>query len=293
MGDRVPERILELRKVPMLQPLPTPALLEIVGAFSIETVPAGAALLRRGEPVADVFWVLDGRAQYEGGKITQIGSAIGLVPALARTDAPRSAHALERLRVARIPTERLFELIEDSFDLVHALLAALGRSLHDGGRCALGKGPMGGALPRDIDFTERLVRLRMIPPFSRAPVRALARIAQNSEPVRWTRGACLWERGSEAKSAIAILSGEVQDGDVTLGAGHTAGLVTAFAGVTRSTAAYASAPLDALEIDIETLMDVIEDEDDLAFELLRVCARELLALARESDLPPDLLARAA
>lgn len=288
MHDRAPERILELRRLAMLRPLPTHALVEMLPAFSIEVCRPTVELLAQGEPVAHVAWVLEGRADCarDGRPIGSIdaGDPIGLWPALARIDAPWSARAATRIRVARISTERLFELLEDSFALVHTLLGSLATALEREGRRTLGSSAPIGALPSEIDFTERLVRLRMIPPFSRAPIRALARLAQRSEARRWPRGARIWRSGSEADRAIVILQGELDEGGVRLGPGQTAGLLGALARTRRDAEARAASALVGIELDAELLMDVIEDDDDLALELLRASALDLCAI--RAHVPP-------
>ncbi len=144
----------------------------------------------------------------------------------------------------------------------------------------------------DLDFTERLIRLRMSRPFARAPIRSLAALAQRAELRRWSRGGLLWEGGHPSKEIVTLVEGTVREGRTTLRACDTVGLPAALAGRRRDTFAVARAPTVGIVFDVEALSDALEDDDELALTLLRAAAEELLAMGVSRGLPPDVVGAA-
>ncbi len=292
----VQERILELRQVPALRTLGARVLADVARAAEVESLPAGAVLMRQGERARGVTWVLRGSTVWrEGDRAlgrSEDGASVGLLDLLAGAEARATATAQGEVIVARVERDRFIELLEDSFELVEALLAAIASELCAAGVRTLSRAPslalVSEGLPAELDFTEKLVRLRMSRPFVRAPIRALATFAQRGEVRRWARGATLWERGAPSREVVVVLAGEVREGTATRGCGETLGLIEALAGRRRGAAASAKTPLVAHVLEIEALADVLEDDEELALELLRVSADELLAHRIERGLSPDL-----
>lgn len=289
------ERILELRQVPMLRTVPPRVLAELAASVEVEERPRGAMLLAIRRPVRAVGWILQGRARWErdgrGLGTAELGASLGLLEASASVDATASAYAESPVVVARVGVERWMEHLEDSFDLALATLSSMAGEL-----CALGRRRFGTSSLRpsvaptsELGFTERLVRLRMSPPFSRAPIRPLAVLAECSTLRSVPRGGVLWERGQEPNEIAVILAGTVTEAQARYGPGDTVGLAEALASRRRDAAAVSSAPTTAIVFDTEALMDVLEDDDELALELCRASARELLASCIARGLPPDIV----
>lgn len=283
---RIAERVLELRGLRVFEPLPAAARSELAASIEITTCEASERLAEAGKAATTITWVLAGRAAWtRAGEVIEAvdpGSPIGLVCTLAGVPAPCSAHATTSVRVARISADRFLELLEDSFDLSMSVLGALAADLHDGGRRSLGRGLVGAAraLPEELDFTERLVRLRMSGPFTRAPIRPLTVLAQQTVAESWSRGDTLWERGEDVRTALVIAAGALDDGEVRLGPGDTAGLLGALAARPREERAIVREAITALAIDVDAVVDLLEDDDDLTLELLRIAADDLLSLRR-------------
>lgn len=298
----VQERILDLRQVPMLRAMPPRALAELATSVELDERPPGSRLIAQGRPVRSIAWILEGRARWErGGRglgSAELGASIGLLEASASTDASAHAAAETRVVLARVGVDRWVELLEDSFDLMLAVLSSIAGEL-----CTLGRyedddassvAPLrvtsdASGVPAELDFAERLVRLRASGPFLRAPIRALAVLAQRSRMRTVARGGVLWERGSEAREVVVLLSGSVMEAAGRYGPGDVAGLMEALAGRRREAPAVARTPVTGIALDVDALIDVLEDDDELALELLRVCAGELLASSIARGLPPDVL----
>jgi len=298
MADaHVQERILELRQVPALRSVPPRILAELASSVELETHPPGAALMREGEPVGSAAWIVDGRAVWtrDGRRlgVAELGASIGLLEVTASQLATAGVRAETDVALARIGAERWIELLEDSFDIAHAVLSAITGELAVLGRRRFGEPPSSRwvAEPpsRELDFAERIVLFRKSLPFCRAPIRTLAVLAQRAAIRSLPRGGVLWERGQEAREVMVLLEGAVNEARARFGEGDTVGLVEALAGRRREAQALAHAPVRAIAFDVEALMDVLEDDEELAIELLRVCASELLSAGIDRGLPPDVL----
>ena len=215
---------------------------------------------------------------------------------------------------------RWIELLEDSCDLALAVLSSLASELATLGRRRFGDAaavtfvaplrdgiptpanrsrrtvsPLRslissvGRAPHALDFTERLVRLRLCRPFSRGPIRAIAVLAERSSIRVLGRGALLWDRGREAREIALVVDGVITEGRERFGPGDTLGVIEALAVRSRDAAAVASSAVTAITFDVEALIDVLEDDEELTLELLREHAGELLASGIARGLPPDVL----
>ncbi|HEY8431921.1 MAG TPA: cyclic nucleotide-binding domain-containing protein [Sandaracinaceae bacterium] len=291
----VQERILELRRVPALRALPARSLADVARAVDVETRAPRPPLIVEGGTVRSVAWVLRGSVRWaHGGRAlgrSEEGASVGLLEVLAGAPARASVTADGEVELARVSADRFFELLEDSFDLVEALLRAIASELAMLGARTLSRAAgleVSGALPSEVDFTERLVRLRTSRPFVRAPIRALATLAQRGRVRRWARGARLWERGAPAREIAVLLAGEVREARAAHRAGETLGLVEALAACPHGATAVAHGPVVAHVFDVDALTDVLEDDEELSLTLLRTCAEELLAERLARGLAPDL-----
>ncbi len=323
--SHVQERILALRQVPALRAVPPRVLGELAGSVELESHPAGVTLLREAAPVGSVAWILEGRARWEragrGLGAADLGASIGVLEATAQVSATARARAETPVVLARVSAERWIELLEDSCDLALAVLSSLASELATLGRRRFGDAAAGpfvaplrdgiptaanggrptvtplrssssrveGRAPRALDFTERLVRLRLCRPFARAPIRAIAVLAERSSMRVLGRGAVLWPRGREAREIALVVDGVITEGQERFGPSDTLGVIEALAARSRDAAAVASSAVTAITFDVEALIDVLEDDEELTLELLREHAGELLASGIARGLPPDVL----
>ena len=295
--SRVQERILALRQVPALRAVPPRVLGELAGSVELESHPAGVTLLREAAPVGSVAWILEGRARWEragrGLGAADLGASIGVLEATAQVSATARARAETPVVLARVSAERWIELLEDSCDLALAVLSSLASELATHGRRRFGHpsavSRVEGRAPHALDFTERLVRLRLCRPFARAPIRAIAALAERSSIRVLGRGAVLWPRGREAREIALVVDGVITEGRERFGPGDTLGVIEALAARSRDAAAVASSAVTAITFDVEALIDVLEDDEELTLELLREHAGELLASGIARGLPPDVL----
>ncbi len=119
-AESVSERVLALRQVPMLRALSTHALAELGRAVRVEACGTGAVLMREGRSVPALGWIVGGRAVWtrDGRRLGEAtrGASVGLLELVAGVEGSATAEARGSLTLARLPAERLFELLEDSFE---------------------------------------------------------------------------------------------------------------------------------------------------------------------------------
>jgi CRP-like cAMP-binding protein len=291
----VQERVLALRRIPSLSALPTHVLVELAHTVDVRRCPRGARLASEGQSLQGIAWILEGEAEWsiEGTMIgaARTGASIGLLELCARSDARFSARAITPAIVASLSADDFAVLLEDSFDLTLGLLRGIASELCGSARRTLSSpGPAPRCDAGEVDLTDRIVLLRATGAFARAPIRSLATLAQRGRMSLWPRGARLWSRGSEARSATVLFEGSAREGRSVLGPGDAAGLIEMLASRRHQHDALVYAPAKGLCVDRETLLDVLEDDDQLALELLAACATELLALRVARRAKPDIAA---
>jgi CRP-like cAMP-binding protein len=129
-------------------------------------------------------------------------------------------------------------------------------------------------------------------PFARRHVGALLQLARHTVVLRAEPGQVLWREGDAADGALFLVRGSVDacvpaQEDPVLGPGCVLGGFDALAGVPRWFTALAREPLLALNLPVERFLDVLEDQHELARDLLRDLARGLL-VARAIEPMPSL-----
>jgi CRP-like cAMP-binding protein len=119
-------------------------------------------------------------------------------------------------------------------------------------------------------LVERLAAMQRAMPFARGHVDALVRLDEQSTLVRRDAGELLWHPGEAADHLLVPLEGEIQgvSPDEPCGIGGLELLSRRF----RSAPLLATRPLTALRIEREALLDLFEDDHELARDLLAVIA---------------------
>jgi CRP-like cAMP-binding protein len=191
-------------------------------------------------------------------------------------------------------------VVEDNFSILVAILRVLAREQI---RARQRLAPHAGfelvkrvvpELPAELGLVEKIMQLRSTMDFASTRIEALADLAQEAQVVELPARARLWSIGDVADHALVILRGSVGGANperhlrFELGAGSLVGSMDSLAGEPRWYDAVASSELSALRLGAETTFDVIEDNLDMATEMVRVFARTTRALQdRMSQLEPS------
>ena len=227
-------------------------------------------MLRRGEEVVGHAGPLD---------------AIGMTTMFSEEPADVEARAEVDTVTLEIPRDPLLEVFEDQFSILRHVLATGAGALIAARRTL----PMAGyqaepalVVPppeRSLDLVERLLLLRGNAPFRRGSVNALAEMARHQVELRLPAGAVLWRPGEPADHMLVVIAGAVacrtEDGiEFAVGSRQGLGALDALSGHRRWYRATVTHDLVALRSNVEGMLDVLEDNVDLAVSLLSALARD-------------------
>ena len=130
---------------------------------------------------------------------------------------------------------------------------------------------------------DRLLLLRRMPVFERTSVTALAELARTMAQVRFEAGTPLWHTGEPAAHLVMICGGSVRakvPGGVEfhVGPGFPLGALEALGQRPRWYDAVATSPLVGLYGQTDVLVDLFEDNFDMAMDYLAVISRVTLRI---------------
>jgi CRP-like cAMP-binding protein len=256
-------------------------------------VPRGRPLLKAGEPVSAIHFVVEGRVRVRRGPQTTHalpGESLGILELCAEDEEGVDAIADTETLSLTLTADAFLDLLEDYFPIFHTLLRRV---------CAL-RVDQGGDVPaeahaadvsrastvpraRELDLVERIVFLRRTFPFARGRLSALAELAQHVTEIRHAPGATIWSAGDASDHLLLVVSGGVacvptgEAAPFRYGPEGATGTLEAVAGVPRWFDATAEATgLQALSLDVEHLLDIFEDNFEMARDYLRWVSRHAL-----------------
>jgi CRP-like cAMP-binding protein len=289
------ERILYLKKLPALAGLPTADLAAIAELQVERPVRTGEVLLKSGEETPGVYFVLEGAVDCHrrGRFVGRVGPGGGLgglvlfaqdregVEAVAATDG----------RVLELDGEALLDVFEDRFRVLHHVLRGTCRQLLDLVIRSktrpfqyLSPVPAAQDAAKDLDLVERILFLRSIVPFKRSSINALAELSRNTTQVRFPAGTVLWKTGEVGSTTYLVLDGMIKGRvgesgiEFETGAGTPLGASEMMAELPRWYDATAATSVVALQGSTEALLDVFEDNYEMARDYLALWARAVLSI---------------
>jgi CRP-like cAMP-binding protein len=203
------------------------------------------------------------------------------VDAVAETDS----------RVLELDGEAMLDIFEDRFRVLHHVMRGTCRQLLD--LVIRSKTPPFQNLPpvepvrnpqRDLDLVERIFFLRGIAPFRKSSINALAELSRNTTQVRFKPGTVLWTAGEPGATTFIVIDGQVEGRGAESGVSFRAGPGTPLgaaemmAELPRWYDLRAETAVAALQGNTEALLDVFEDNYEMALDYLALWARAVLAL---------------
>jgi CRP-like cAMP-binding protein len=210
----------------------------------------------------------------------------------------------ERDTVAlELGTDTLVEIFDENFAILHHVIREVSRQIVEyvvkvpSAVVTLSQQAHGIVTSAsDLDLVERIFFLRRSPVFTKAGISALAALSRGLTEVRLAPGTRLWREGEATGWATLIVSGTVRGTssrghDFTAGPGVPLGALDAVAGVPRWFDAVTETPVVALQGSVQMLVDVFEDNFDMAMDYLAVMSRWLLAILDRSLVARERLRR--
>jgi CRP-like cAMP-binding protein len=277
-ASSVVERAVALRRLSGLESLDPELLTTLAARTELRRHRAGDVLGTAGDPRPALHLVLEGRVCEDGGTQDGAVGAGGLVG--DRRALAAAVRAAEDSLTLALPVEDLTELCEEHFGLLLAVARAVARAAlaRRTGIPEPGAGLLSPASPSELrDLGGRIAFLSTSPTFAGVRVHTLGQLAQDAKPVSLARGERLWAIGDEPEAIVVVMQGSLrcrsEAHEFTIGPRAVAGLVEAVAASPRGYAAEAAESFRGLRLEIATLFDAMEDDPELAVDVLAALAR--------------------
>jgi CRP-like cAMP-binding protein len=298
----VRDRMLLLRSLPAFSPLEDGALTLLAEHMRVRTCRAGEELSSLGEPVHQVYVVLEGQVRWQRkgrAPVTAgVQDVVGWLTLMARDPDGLAAQTLGEAIVLELPADVLEHALEDDFGIVrnslrlggHALLASRGNLPYPPDRPV--KFEMGVLRATRRTLVERLIDMRQVPVFARANAEALIALVRCTEEVRYEPGEVVWRIGDAATFWVLVEYGRLRctnrDAEhQDVGAGFVIGIMDAIAQEQRAYEVRADTLVIGSRIELESFLGVMETHFELARDYLSFLSRTVLdlqAAAREAVL---------
>jgi CRP-like cAMP-binding protein len=279
----------------------TAALAALAAQLDAVRMPKGMIVQQVGGPGSVIYFVLDGElvVERDGKPFGVFGSrsVVGVLPAFARDTATFVATVTADATALRLRFEDMLEVFEDHFDMLQSALSGMSRNTielrrlirpragYDAGvreqPDELGDDPLG--------LIERMLVLRSSLAVH-THIDELAELARAAQEVHFAPGATLWDENEAATHMLIIVRGRAQantsDGlSFTFGPGDLVGALDTISGNPRWFTAKAEAVIVALAVERDALLDLVEDQAELGFDILRMLAQVLTSLRERVQAP--------
>jgi CRP-like cAMP-binding protein len=288
------ERLLHLKRVPMLSGLPGSDVAVIADAAGERFFPKGAVVFREGEPVGSVHFVVEGALAIvrRGARVGRVGpgAGVGGLAVFARDPLGSQVVADEDTLTLELDADAVTDVLEDHFAILHHILREMSRRAIDlltrfklDPTAGIPECPVDRAEAGDIDLVDRIFFLRRMAVFRRSSITALADMARAMAQVHFPPGTVLWREGEPSPGIFLLRSGFVRargSSGVSFrpGPGFPLGALEALGERPRWYEAVTETPVVALQGPMGVLVDVFEDHFDMAMDYLAVIAQSSLRI---------------
>jgi CRP-like cAMP-binding protein len=290
----------------MLSGLPGSDVAVIADAATERFFAAGAVVLREGEPVGSVHFVVQGSlASYRrGARVGRVGQGggVGGLGVFSRDPLGSQVVAEEDTLTLELEADALWEVLDDHFPILHHVLREMSRRSIElltrfklDPSAGIAECPLDGGEAGEIDLVDRIFFLRRMTVFQRSSITALAEMARAMAQVRFEPGTVLWREGEPAPSIFLLRSGWLRaTGSKGVafrpGPGFPLGALEALGEVPRWYDVVTETPVVALQGHMGALVDVFEDNFGMAMDYLAVIAQSTLRIldwtAARGEEPP-------
>jgi len=286
-------RMLAFKRNATLAKLPAAQIAVLAEHARDRLVPRGTVLLREGEPIETVHYVVEGRVHLtlRGRTLGDVGpgTALGGPSFFARDPEGLGAVAETDVLVLQLDADTLLEIFEDHFPILLHILREMCRELVEVGKripaelaVKLPDSRESERPPSELDLVERIFILRRTAPFTRTSISALAELARGMAEIHFQPGVELWREGEPAGGLLLLVSGRVactsQGVSFEVGPGSPLGALESMADRPRLYQAVTLTRVVALQGNVENLIDTFEDNFEMAMDYLAVMSRWLLEL---------------
>ncbi|HZO09733.1 MAG TPA: cyclic nucleotide-binding domain-containing protein [Myxococcota bacterium] len=288
------ERLLHLKRIPLLSGLPTPEIAALADVVQERFFAKGEVVFREDAPATASIFVVEGRLANlrHGVQVGTVGPGQGMggLSVLARAEYGLNVVADEDTLVLELDADAIADVLEDRLAVLQHLLREVSRQalvllqrhkLDPSTVFPMPPGDMPGSA--QLDLVDRLLLLRRMPVFNRTSITALAELARTMAQVRFEAGTPLWHVGEPAAHLVMICDGSVRATvpggvDFTAGPGFPLGALEALGQRPRWYDVVATTPVVGLYGQTDVLVDLFEDNFDMAMDYLAVISRVTLRI---------------
>ncbi len=295
------ERLHALRLMFVDSSVSTAALAALAAQLEAVRIPKGTVLEHAGGPGSVIYFVTEGELEMirDGKPFGKFGarSVVGGIASFARDPQGFTAQATRETVALRLRFEDMIEVFEDHYELMQAAMEGLAQGTIELRQQIKPHAGFDMEPPRDspevlvepLGLIERMLVLRSSLAVH-THVDELAELARSAQEVHFKADATLWDEGERATHMLALVRGGVRATtkaglSFKFGPADLVGALDTIGGGNRWFTARAERPVIALALDRDALLDLVEDQADLGFDLLRMLARVLTSV-RERTLAP-------
>lgn len=291
------ERILYLRSLPSVGEATTEDLASIAEYLEERTFRQGQALIPKDRPVESIHFVVSGMVRTAFRErtidIVEPPESVGFIGFLSRQPSGYEAVAEVDTRTLAIDTDAFVGILEDRFTLMYGGIRQLATRLLEANKSSFEATEpppdVGDSPSTPLDLVERLAWMSERGVFTNSNLDAVMAVARRQVERRWPAGARIWNEGDLSDYGFAIRHGRVrcwsnaEDRRFTCDVGFGLGFLEAFSGIPRLVNAEAETEVVGLVDQISTIVDILEDNSDLAFDLSASLATNLLERLSASE----------
>jgi CRP-like cAMP-binding protein len=291
----ITERILRLRSVPTLRTLPPNDIAQLAASLRTVTFKRGDVLLREDEPPRSFYLLTTGTVtlRRKGKRIGTVRGpgGVGFLAYLARQAGGSSAVAESFVEALEVQGDAMDEVFEDHFAVLLGHIRWVAERLIIENKITEPPpfSPPAGQFDKligdgELGIVERIFLLRRMNAFTTANVNSLSTLARKLVELRLPGGEVLWREGDLAEHSYFIVKGMLSsrwgDGKFVqhLGPGYVVGGAESLVGLPRWNEVTTDEPVVALRGTREGLIDLFEDDHELALKFLSMLATLLMTI---------------
>ena len=287
------ERIMRLRGVPVFKGVSSGELAQLASALRARSFEKGAVIIREDDPPRAFFLITAGavtmrRKGKHLGTVRAPGG-VGFLSVLARTAGATESIAEAYTEGYEVRADAMDEMFEDHFSVFLGTLRWVAERLIAENEQAPPPPFVPPSVPfdhligdRELGIVERIFVLRRSRAMTKANVNSVARVARRMQEVRVPAGTVLWRPGERADHSLFVVKGMLElrwrEGESVqpIGPGYVVGGAESLVGQPRWNELVAVEPVVLLRGSREVLIDMFEDDHEVAIGFLSLLAGMLM-----------------
>lgn len=292
------ERIMRLRSVPMFRGVATTDLVQVAASMRARSFEKGEIMIREDEPPRSFFMLTAGAVtMHRKGKTigtVRAPGGVGFLSVLARTAGGTESVADSYTEGYEVRADAIDEMLEDHFSVFLGTLRWVSERVLASTRESPPPPFTPPTVPfdhligdRELGIVERIFVLRRSRAMAMANVNSIARVARRMQEIRVPAGTTLWRPGDKSDYSLFIVKGmadlvyrEYKDGPWVqpVGPGYVVGGGESLVNHPRWNELVTREPVVMLKGSREGLLDMMEDDHEVAMRFLSMFAGFLMSM---------------